>query len=197
MKAILNTLLKQHTLHPNNNRIIFCNYINEMNILKENIIQLYKDNGSHIPSIEIINSKISKKKQTTILENMENPTQILILQLSMCAEGLNLQNYNEVYFVSPTYNPSIEQQAIARCYRKGQKKDVFVFKFNMKSLINHRAIDIVNALSDKIPNDMISHIWEYITAPAKKKISVSLNSTDEHINQLSRSKQVVIDKYMK
>lgn len=195
MKAILNTLYTQSSRYPNNKRIIFCNYITEMKILKDNIIKLYADKGNHIPSIEIINSTVSKKKQSTILENMENPTQILILQLSMCAEGLNLQNYNEVYFVSPTYNPSIEQQAIARCYRKGQKKDVFVFKFAMKSLINHRAENIVNALSDKMPDELISHIWQYINPSTKKHTSVTVNSTDEHINQLSRRKQVIIDKY--
>jgi SNF2 family DNA or RNA helicase len=113
----------------------------------------------------------------------------------MCAEGLNLQNYNEVYFVSPTYNPSIEQQAIARCYRRGQQKDVYVFKFNMKSLIEHKANDLVNTLSDKIPTEIISHIWDYIN-PTQKGQSICVSSTDEHISKLSQTKQDIIDKYI-
>lgn len=195
MDAILSTLHSQNTLYPQHNRIVFCNYIAEMNILKDNITQLYTNKGLNVPSIELINSQISKKKQATILENTENPTKILILQLSMCAEGLNLQNYNEVYFVSPTYNPSIEQQAIARCYRKGQKKDVFVFKFNMKSLIEHNAKDLVNSLSDKLPTDVISHIWNYLN-PTNKSQSILVKSTDQHIRNLSQSKQSTINKYI-
>jgi len=195
MKAILSTLYNQHSLYPENNRIIFCNYIDEMNILKDNITQFYTNRGLDVPSIDLINSRISKKKQATILENKETPTNILILQLSMCAEGLNLQNYNEVYFVSPTYNPSIEQQAIARCYRRGQQKDVYVFKFNMKSLVDYNANDTVNALSSKLPNEMISRIWDYIK-PTRNGLSYNKSSLDEHITSLSQSKQDIIDKYI-
>ena len=195
MKAVLSTLYNQHSLYPENNRIIFCNYIDEMNILKDNITQFYTNKGIDVPSIELINSRISKKKQATILENKETPTNILILQLSMCAEGLNLQNYNEVYFVSPTYNPSIEQQAIARCYRRGQQKDVYVFKFNMKSLVDYNASGAVNALSSKLPDEMISRIWDYIK-PTRKGLSYNMSSVDEHITSLSQSKQDIIDKYI-
>jgi SNF2 family DNA or RNA helicase len=56
----------------------------------------------------------------------------LILQIQTGCEGLNLQdNYNEVYFVSPHWNPYVEDQAVARCHRIGQKKEVFVWRFEM------------------------------------------------------------------
>jgi ABC-type Zn2+ transport system substrate-binding protein/surface adhesin len=48
----------------------------------------------------------------------------------MCREGLNLQdNYSEAYLPSPHFNPATEQQAIARCWRIGQKKEVNVFRY--------------------------------------------------------------------
>ena len=46
---------------------------------------------------------------------------VLILQIKSGCEGLNLQDYNQVYFVSPHWNPAVEDQAIARAYRIGQK----------------------------------------------------------------------------
>jgi hypothetical protein len=50
----------------------------------------------------------------------------------MCREGLNLQdNYSEVYFTSPYFNPATEDQAIARCWRIGQTKPVYVFRYMM------------------------------------------------------------------
>ena len=58
---------------------------------------------------------------------------VLILQIQTCCEGLNLQQFSEVYFVSPDWNPSIEDQAIARCHRFGQTEPVIVFRFTMAS----------------------------------------------------------------
>jgi SNF2 family DNA or RNA helicase len=54
----------------------------------------------------------------------------LVLQIQTGCEGLNLQeNYSEIYFVSPHWNPAVEDQAVARCHRIGQLKDVVVRRF--------------------------------------------------------------------
>ena len=56
----------------------------------------------------------------------------MLAQLKMCREGLNLQaHYSEVYFPSPHFNPAVEAQAIARCWRIGQVKPVQVFRYLM------------------------------------------------------------------
>ena len=47
-------------------------------------------------------------------------------------EGLNLQPC-EIYFVSPHWNPAVEDQAVARCHRIGQLDDVDIFRFQMNS----------------------------------------------------------------
>jgi SNF2 family DNA or RNA helicase len=41
------------------------------------------------------------------------------------------ENYSEIYFISPHWNPSVEDQAIARCHRIGQTKPVYVQRFEM------------------------------------------------------------------
>jgi SNF2 family DNA or RNA helicase len=53
---------------------------------------------------------------------------VLLMQIQSGSVGLNLQQMNRVYFTSPHWNPAIEDQAIARCYRYGQKRDVKVTK---------------------------------------------------------------------
>ena len=57
---------------------------------------------------------------------------VMILQIQTGCEGLNLQHFQEVYFTSPHWNPSVENQAIARCHRIGQTKPVSVFRFIME-----------------------------------------------------------------
>ena len=54
---------------------------------------------------------------------------VLIAQIQTSCEGLNLQHFAEVYFTTPHWNPAVESQAIARCHRIGQEKDVDVYRF--------------------------------------------------------------------
>ena len=64
---------------------------------------------------------------------IENPDiDILILQIQTGCEGLNLQHYSDIYFVSPHWNPSVEDQAVARAHRLGQTKSVNVYRFVME-----------------------------------------------------------------
>ena len=111
----------------NNKKIIFCNFRKEIDILK---LKLEKENLK----ISIFDGRITPKDREIILNNIK--IDILILQIQTGCEGLNLQNFNEIYFDSPHWNPGIEDQAIARCHRLGQQKDVIIFKFIMKNFDN-------------------------------------------------------------
>ena len=66
-----------------------------------------------------------------IIMSYYNPVDVLIVQINTGSTGLNLQMFNHVYFTSPCWNPAIEDQAICRSYRLGQKKKVNVHKMVM------------------------------------------------------------------
>jgi len=68
---------------------------------------------------------------------------VLILQIKTGSEGLNLQHFKEIYFVSPHWNPAIEDQAVARCHRIGQENEVDIFRFTMTGFGNEgsRSLD--------------------------------------------------------
>ena len=57
---------------------------------------------------------------------------VLLVHIRAGNEGLNLQMLSEVYFTCPNWNPSMEAQAVARCDRMGQKKQVSVYRFSME-----------------------------------------------------------------
>ena len=68
---------------------------------------------------------------------------MIVLQIQTGCEGLNLQeHFSEVYFCSPNWNPAIEDQAVARCHRIGQTKEVCVFKFVMDGFDSEKTISI-------------------------------------------------------
>jgi hypothetical protein len=49
---------------------------------------------------------------------------VFIMSMNIGAEGHNLQMFTRIYIMSPWWNAIREEQAIARCYRMGQTKDV-------------------------------------------------------------------------
>ena len=114
-----------------NGKIVFCHFKEEMNFIAERLRVCYgsEDGSNREIVIAIIDGKTSACARMKILSE---PKDVLIMQIQTGCEGLNLQeNYSEIYFVSPHWNPYVEDQAIARCHRIGQKKPVFVWRFEM------------------------------------------------------------------
>jgi SNF2 family DNA or RNA helicase len=141
-----------------NGKLIFCNF-------KLEITEIYNRlTHAGFQDIAIIDGTTSHSQKTSILNSKHD---ILILQIQTCCEGLNLQeHFSEVYFVSPNWNPFIEEQAIARCHRLGQIKDVHVFRFQMN---NFPSVHSLPSLKPTVSVD------KYITlVQDNKKILASL-----------------------
>ena len=118
--AVMKTLLERSG--NGSGKIVFCRYYAEIDILAQRL-QLAD------PTLQIakFDGRVKNSKRAAVLGTSVD---ILLAQIKMCREGLNLQdNYSEVYFPSPDFNPATEQQAIARCWRMGQKKEVHVFRY--------------------------------------------------------------------
>jgi SNF2 family DNA or RNA helicase len=109
-------------------KLIFCHYRDEI----DEIAKRLADGG--MTNIATFDGRVHNNKRNEIVNEKNNA---LILQIQTGCEGLNLQeNYSEIYFISPHWNPAVEDQAIARCHRIGQKNTVSVFKFQMSSFIS-------------------------------------------------------------
>lgn len=106
-------------------KLVFCHFRQEMDMIA---LRLRAEGVS----VNVFDGRaVGMKKRQQLIEDA---AQVLILQIQTGCEGLNLQdNYSEVYFVSPHWNPSVEEQAIARCHRVGQQKPVFIWRFVMST----------------------------------------------------------------
>jgi SNF2 family DNA or RNA helicase len=136
-----------------NGKLVFCSYRFEMDTIQKKLL----DGGMN--GIQILDGRITGNARKKCLNELSLYS-VLIIQIQTGCEGLNLQEYfNEVYFVSPNWNPCVEDQAIARCYRIGQKKKVFVYKFVM---INDCVSNTVINLMKNLDPSLIQNIIEYI-----------------------------------
>lgn len=105
-----------------NSKIVFCHYRGEIDELQQRLLR-------HEMSVETFDGRTPQSERERILTS--TTCDVLILQIQTGCEGLNLQHFSEIYFVSPHWNPAVEDQAVARCHRIGQEKETHVFRFNM------------------------------------------------------------------
>ena len=119
------------------NKIVFCHYRNEIDIISDKLIH-------HGIRVCTFDGRTSHSQRGVVLGK---PCDVLILQIQTGCEGLNLQQFKEIYFVSPHWNPAVEDQAIARCHRIGQDDCVDVFRFTMKNFGSTTA-NIENYIND-------------------------------------------------
>ena len=82
--------------------------------------------------VETFDGRTSLANRKAILA--DKTLDVLVIQIMAGCEGLNLQHFKEIYFVSAGWNPAVEDQAIARCHRMGQDDMVSVFRFEMEAL---------------------------------------------------------------
>ena len=118
-------------------KIVFCHFRGEIDFIKKMLTEKHK------MEVKVIDGRTPDKERKEILKAQTGALEqsseavhpqaakVLILQIQTGCEGLNLQEYSEVYFVSPHWNPAVEDQAVARCYRIGQKEETQVFRFYM------------------------------------------------------------------
>lgn len=78
------------------------------------------------------------------VENFQNNKDIRVFLISLKAggTGLNLTEADYVYIVDPWWNPAVENQAIDRCYRIGQKKRVMAYRMICKDTIEEKIVKL-------------------------------------------------------
>jgi SNF2 family DNA or RNA helicase len=123
LDSVIETILQNKD--NGNGKLIFCQFREEI----DEIAKRLRDGD--MKNIVTMDGRTTNFKRKQILENKNDA---IILQIQTGCEGLNLQeHYSEVYFVSPHWNPAVEDQAIARCHRIGQLKPVVVNRFEMST----------------------------------------------------------------
>ena len=128
--------------------IIFSQWVEPLTVIADSL-QKYGPLQYH--------GKIPQTERTPILDRFKaDPTRhVLLMSYGTGSVGLNLQFTNYVFLFDRWWNPAIEDQAINRAHRIGQKHPVTVTRFTCENTVEKRIADILEG-KRKIFNDLLS-----------------------------------------
>jgi SNF2 family DNA or RNA helicase len=101
--------------------------------------------------------KVSQSERTPTLDRFRDDPDchVLLMSYGTGSVGLNLQFTNYVFLFDRWWNPAVEDQAINRAHRLGQRHPVTVTRFVVGDTIEQRIADILEA-KRKVFNDLLA-----------------------------------------
>lgn len=99
----------------------------------------------HLPTfcrVVEMHGEISQRNRDAAIDGLNNDPEVntMLLHYRVGGLGLNLQSANYVYLFDRWWNPSVEDQAVKRVHRIGQKNTVFIRRFFCKDTIEERIL---------------------------------------------------------
>ncbi|EEF45078.1 helicase, putative [Ricinus communis] len=139
VSALLNLLMAARDKNPTAKSVIFSQFQKMLVLLEEPL----KAAGFKI--LRLDGTMNAKKKAQVIKEfgipGPNGPTVLLASLKASCA-GINLAAASKVYLLEPWWNPAVEEQAMDRVHRIGQKEDVTVVRLITRNSIEERILEM-------------------------------------------------------
>lgn len=120
--------------NPEENFLVWCDYNAESEALYKAI------DGS----VEVTGSDKPEKKESSLIGFANNEIKYLVSKPQIAGYGMNWQNCSNMIFCGLSDSFEMFYQAIRRCYRFGQKKQV-----NVYVIISEKEINVLKNIQDK------------------------------------------------
>ncbi|KAF4985603.1 hypothetical protein FDECE_16440 [Fusarium decemcellulare] len=123
--------------------VVFSTWKMTLNVVEAGLKQ------SSIPCLRFDGSVSQKDRQGVIDRFRKDPTiRVLLLTLSCGAVGLTLTEASRAYLMEPHWNPTVEDQALARIHRMGQIREVTTVRFIVQNSFEERVIEVQESKRD-------------------------------------------------
>lgn len=137
LDALISILQASKASDKGNKTIVFSQWTTFLNVVG---VQLQKHGFTYAR----IDGTMSTSQRDAAMELLatDPDTTVLLASLGVCSVGLNLVAANQVILSDSWWSPAIEDQAVDRVHRLGQKKPTTVFRLVMKDSIEDRVLEI-------------------------------------------------------
>lgn len=122
---ILERFLATIRSESNDKIVLISNYTQTLDIIEKMC------RFNHYGSLRLDGTMNINKRQKLVdrFNDPESPEFIFLLSSKAGGCGINLIGANRLILIDPDWNPASDQQALARVWRDGQKKDCFIYRF--------------------------------------------------------------------
>ena len=131
--------------------IVFSQFTTYLNIIGHHIKK------RHWGFCRIDGSQSIQKRQEQVELFQRGGHQIFLISLKAGGVGLNLVTASYVFVMDPWWNPAVEQQAIDRAHRIGQKKTLTVYRPIIKHSVEEKVMELQQVkrelFYDLLPDD--------------------------------------------
>ncbi|XP_012945594.1 DNA repair and recombination protein RAD54-like [Aplysia californica] len=121
---VLDTLLALIKMTTNDKVVLVSNYTQTLDLFEKLCRQRNYQNVR-------LDGTMSIKKRAKIVDRFNDPSSpefIFMLSSKAGGCGLNLIGANRLVMFDPDWNPANDEQAMARCWRDGQKKQCYIYR---------------------------------------------------------------------
>ncbi|KAF2034663.1 hypothetical protein EK21DRAFT_85239 [Setomelanomma holmii] len=136
VEALLD-ILKATAQDTSNKTIVFSQWTSFLDLLQPQL-------QSHNLKFTRIDGSMTATQRDAALEALDNDDSVTIMlaSLSVCSVGLNLVAANHVIMADSWWAPAIEDQAVDRVHRLGQKRETKVFRLVVEDSVEERVLGI-------------------------------------------------------
>ncbi|KAK9063338.1 hypothetical protein SSX86_017208 [Deinandra increscens subsp. villosa] len=109
--------------------LIFCHNIAPINLFLETFDRFY--GWKRGKEVLVLQGDLELFERGRVMDKFEEPggpSKVMLASINACAEGISLTAASRVILLDSEWNPSKSKQAIARAFRPGQDKVVYVYQ---------------------------------------------------------------------
>ncbi|MGV3503192.1 MAG: DEAD/DEAH box helicase [Adhaeribacter sp.] len=141
--------------------LVFSQFVSMLELIKGELVK------EGIPYTYLTGSTRNRGEVVSHFQESEAP-RVFLISLKAGGTGLNLTAADYVFIVDPWWNPAVENQAIDRCYRIGQTKQVIAVRLICPDTVEEKIL-LMQQHKAKLASDLI---------PAENKMLQSLSKRE-------------------
>ncbi len=149
--AKIDALMEQIQQHaPEHKILVFSQFVGMLELIQTALLK------QHIPH-EFLSGQTRNRKERVKAFKEQDEIRVFLISLKAGGTGLNLTEADYVYLVDPWWNPAVENQAIDRAHRIGQKNRVMAVRLICPDTIEDKIRLLQESkqqlISELIPNE--------------------------------------------
>lgn len=169
--SVLERFVHKIRTETNDKIVVISNYTRTLDLIER--MCRYKRYGA----LRLDGTMTINKRQKIVdkFNDPEGPEFVFLLSSKAGGCGINLIGANRLVLMDPDWNPAADQQALARVWRDGQKKDCFIYRFictgtieekiyqrqSMKLSLSSCVVDEKEDVERIFSGDMLKLLFQY------------------------------------